>query len=76
MYKYFTNNKEHFYRVPENHNEGENTILHVNVSEKGGGLINLLDSISYNRLVETDEETFEQKICTVILNLDLIDFIP
>jgi hypothetical protein len=75
-YKYFTDNKGHFFRVPENHNQGESTILHVNVSKKDGGLINSLDLINYRVLIESDEETFEQKICTVILNLNLIDFIP
>jgi hypothetical protein len=76
IYKYFTDNTTHFYRVPET-KEGENNIniLHVYVSQYGS-LINRLNSIPDKILYEIDIETFEQKIATAILDLELIDFIP
>jgi hypothetical protein len=55
----------------------KNKILHVNLYK--GPLINMLDSIPGREMYEIDRETFEQKISTAILDLDLIDlmeFIP
>jgi len=75
IYKYFTDNTTHFYRVPET-KEGETiNILHVNLSQYGS-LINKLGSIPDRILYEIDRETFEQKISSAILDLDLMDFIP
>jgi hypothetical protein len=71
IYKYFTDNTSHFYRVSETNIN----ILHVNLSQYGS-LINKLGSIPDRILYEIDRETFEQKISSAILDLDLMDFIP
>lgn len=77
IYKYFTDNTTHFYRVPEiKEGETARNILHVNVYSKYDSLINNLVSIPDKVLYEIDRETFEQNISTAILNLDLMDFIP